>query len=165
MTLPNLPRRREGCAMALPTFIHYCAEKIGKPISAFTKNDWKKVAITAAEFYDAMIKVPRRRGRKPKYRPGRTLSVLLGSAYQLPKRPIGRPVQKYGKEKVSIGAIAKMIDMLLDKEVRKKWPKEAPRSQIAAARSVLKAIGYFPGYAEAVLRSVRDFRKKSSGKF
>jgi hypothetical protein len=136
-----------------PLFIQFFAKRIGKSISTFTKGDWKRAAITAAEFYEASLPRPRKRGRKKKYDPNRTLAALLGTVYPLAKGPVGRPVKSYGRERVSIGEIANMIDQLLD---------QAPRTRMAAARDVLRSIGHPPAYAESVLRSVRDFRKKST---
>ena len=145
--------------MELPQFIYYVAEKMGKPVSAFTKDDWKRTAIAAAEFYDRTIPASGKRGRPKKYRPENTIAWLLGTERKKPKR--GRPIQLYGKKQVPIAVVSRLIDAVLSKESRKKWPKEAPGNQIAAARSVLKAIEHPTEYAESVLRSVRHFRKKT----
>lgn len=146
--------------MALPFFIDWFAKKIGKSVSAFTKSDWKRAAITIAEWHEKAIPVPGRPGRPRKRRHPTILAALLS----LPKRRVGRPIQRYGKEKLTIDKIAHLIDWLLSKEAKKEWPNEPPRSQVEATRSVLKAFGHSPSYAESVLRSVRSFRKKSANK-
>ena len=146
--------------MAFPSFIRFFAEKIGKPVSAFTKDDWQRAAITAAQWYDKTIPVPKRPGPKRKYRPEKTIAWLMGEKFAFPKKPVGRPIQLYGNCQVPISVIAVMIDSLLSKEGRKKWPKEVPRTKTAAARIVLRTIGHHAGNAESVLRSVRGFRKQ-----
>lgn len=149
--------------MDTPSFIQFFAEKIGKPVSTFTKDDWKGAALTAARFLDELKPAPKRRGRPAKQR----LSQLLKPDYwprsqenPVTKKPRGRPRSTYGRGKLPIEFVASLFDSIHSPAVRKRWPSEAPKSKADAMRFVLRGIGHPVHYAESVLRSLRDLRKR-----
>ncbi len=159
-------RGAKGRAVDIPSFIQFFAEKIGKPVSTFAQDDWKRAALTAARLLDEAIPAPKPRGRPAKQR-GMRLSQLLKPDYwprsqenPVPKRPPGRPRSTFGRRGLPIEAVAELFDSIRSPAVRKRWPNEAPRTKIDAMRVVLRRIGHLPDYAESVLRSVRDLRKR-----
>lgn len=150
-------RKNSAFTDDLPESVKVLAEILGKPTRAFTKEDWKTAAITIGAYYDEVVRVPGKSGRPRKTA---RLSALAHAMPAVRETKRGRPAGVYGKSGVPIGVIDHLIKVLLSDEVRRKWPAEAPRFKIQAARKVLELIGHPPTYAETVLRSVSTFRKK-----
>jgi len=139
--------------MANPSFIQYYSEKIGKPIAAFTKADWRKVAMTASEFLDrAFDKL-----HPPHKQPGRPRKKRsLADSIPKPKKKVGRPKTKYyGRSPSSINAMIE--DHLRSPEARKKWP-DATRTKKKVLKILLSSLGkthggsYDPAAVERAIR-------------
>ncbi len=151
--------------MDYPNVLYFFAEKFGKPISAFTKADWRKAAIAAAIYFERTSPIPKKRGR-PRNRPKGLLSLrdLVRVRYPTPvitqtiKNPIGRPRSTYGNAGLGIECVRDIFDAIRAPEVRAKWPNNAPKSDIEAMKSVLRVIGHQAGHAESVLRAIRRER-------
>lgn len=148
--------------MENPLFIRFYSERIGKPLSAFTKDDWRRAAIGAAQLLDAGVPKPKRRGRPPKQYPTRLADLLRLNQFkqftdpQQPKRSRGRPQQQYGKDRnYSIEMLAEIVSDITSPEARKRWPDEAPWSKAEAVRELLRSIGHPVSYDKAVLRAIR----------
>lgn len=135
--------------MEAPSYILYFAEKIGKPVSSFTKDDWKRAAILAATYLDEAIPTPKRPGRPKK---PRCVNKLYELRYREIKNPVGRPIQTYGKKKLTAADISELLEIVMK---ALGW-----RNQTKATQLILRAIGGHAGSAPSVLRSVRTYRKQ-----
>lgn len=138
------------------TFIAWFAERIGKPQSKFTKSDWQDAALNASAFIERAMPPSKSRGRPRRTFP---LSSLLEICEPKVSRGKGRPRAQYGRKGLTIEHIANLVDEFTSRAVKKKFPNDAPRSDIAAIRMILKSIGHPVSYADAVARAVRRERK------
>ncbi len=134
--------------MEMPFFISCFAEKIGKPVSSFTRDDWRTAAINAAKLLDDDLPIPWRPGRTRKKSKNR-LEELLCSPL---RRPVGRPRQTYGKSKLLVSEISEIMDDVMG--------ETTIRNQTKVMRLILRAIGGHAAEADSILRSVRTFRKQ-----
>ncbi len=152
--------------MDYPVVLQVHSENIGKPLSAFTKEDWRLAAIVAGRFIDKIYRPkPKKKIGRPKKRKLNTLLDLaeIGSDLSLPKRSVskrsvGRPRAKFGESQLSIEGINNLLEWFLSPETKKKWPKEAPVTKRAAMEMILRDIGHYPSYAESVLRHIRRLK-------
>lgn len=148
----------------VPDFIAFFSERIGKPVSEFDLDDWRRAAIGAAQLLDAPKIRPKPRGR-PKVQATNRLADLLNPTLVLrlnkskSRQPRGRPIAKYGRDKkYSIEFIEEVVSDVTSPEARKRWPNEAPFTRAEAVRLCLKVIGHPVGYAPAVQRALRRLK-------
>lgn len=147
--------------MSRSPFLEYFAEKIGKPLDAFTKQDWKDAAISAACFLELAMPKKGRPGRPRKRpRPG-TLACLLAEQ-QTTKAPAprGRPREKIGRTvPLTVTQFAALVEKIRSPEVQRKFA-DAPRTKKDAVLSAMRAIGHQVGYLPAVERALRRLKQK-----
>lgn len=148
----------------VPKFIAFFSERIGKPVSEFDLDDWRRAAIGAAQLLDAPKAPPKPRGR-PKVQETNTLADLLNPTllrrFEKKKsaRAKGRPTAMYGRDNCySIEFIEEVVSKVTSPEVRERWPNEAPYTQAEAVKLCLKVIGHPVGYAPAVQRALRRLK-------
>ena len=134
--------------MEVPFFISFFAEKIGKPVLSFTKDDWRSAAIKAAEFLDKALPIPGRPGRPRKKSKNRLYELLCPPL----NRPVGRPRQTYGKKGFLVAEISELMEIITRDCNR--------RNQTEVMRLILRHIGGHAADADSVLRSVRTYRKQ-----
>lgn len=145
--------------MDIPSFLPYYAEKIGKPLSEFTIDDWKGAAFLASRCLDKAIPKAKPRGRPKKKRFMRLADLLMPSNSTQQGRPRGRPQQRYGKDRnYSIEAIAEVLSEITAPEARRQSPSDAPWNQTEALRVLLRVIGHPAHYEKAVMRAVRRYK-------
>jgi hypothetical protein len=113
----------------------YAKHRLGKPLEALTKEDWKKAALAASdvaeELYNLVYPARGKSGRPKKNR--NALALLYSPA---PVRPVGRPKQLFFG-KYSIGVIDAILRDLQTKQsqISTRWP-DAPKDR----RNHLKAL-------------------------
>lgn len=134
-------------------FIDFYAEKIKKAVSAFSTEDWKNAALIAGSRLDELTPLPKKRGRPRKPRPTQNVlaNLVLHGQKTVPAKRVGRPYKTFGKNgSLTYADIAELIDAI---------SKECQKSDMEAARMVLRRLGGHSCYAASMLRSVRKFRK------
>lgn len=147
--------------MGVFTFIDFYAEKIGKHTQRFTKQDWMNAALTAARFLDELVPVPKRPGRPRKKPRTDTLAALVRGDFDFnskPKQRRGRPAADYGG--LSAESLSQLADDLLSPQVRRRWPKDAPKSREQAIRQILRSVKADNVDPNAAARAERRFRTK-----
>lgn len=136
--------------MEQPPFLIYFAEKIGKPLSAFTKDDWKDAALTASCFLEDLLPHSKKPGR-----PRKSKNAL--AAPKSSEKPRGRPRQNIGA--LPIDYISELVDELRRPEVRARWP-DAPHDRKEIIRRLTIKLAGNAAYAGSVARREREFRRK-----
>jgi len=149
--------------MKVPPYIRLLSEHVGKPISAFTKDDWRSVAFIAGRLIDRLegrSLAAKRPGRPPKV----AIRNVLHPDYRPPKesKPRGRPKQNYYG--VSAELIAKILDSLekVSAQALQRWP-DAPKTNRDRLRVLLKILQEKPGGGgyhdlQSIERAVRRSR-------
>jgi hypothetical protein len=146
----------------IPLYIQWYAEKIGKEISAFTAEDWRDAAFSAAEFIGSELPKPIGRPGRPRKHLARTRQsvpamlvknylLAFEYRYEQPKRQ-GRPRQLY------YGFPVEWYAKLLDEIGR---CSNAPRTETKRLEFVLKtARKMVGGYVDqsAVARALRRYK-------
>ena len=140
--------------MTIPLYLQWFSKRIGKPVAAFTKEDWRNAATSAAE---VICPEPRARGRPKKQK--NFLRELLYPPRQ--KGPRGRPEQLYYGLPAS--AISNIVDSLSTREVTNRWP-DAPTKKRQILQNVLSILQKKHGGFHALQAVERALRREKADK-
>ena len=144
--------------MDCPSFLIYYADKVGKPLLAFTKKDWQQAAFIASIWLDEAVPVHKKPGRPRTHPQKNTIAWIANNGSPQTKKKIGRPQSTYGKDSRSIKEVSLIFDNLRSKAVRKHWPNNAPKTDLDAMKLTLQTIGHPTHYANSIMRAVRRYR-------